>query len=892
VLLDGWSVFQVLSDLFACHAGALDLPVRPPFRNYVEWLRQQDDGPAERHWRRVLGDLVAPTPLPFDHLPADPHSTRSSQRVAVELSADESDRLYGFAKRHGLTPSTVVQGAWALLLSRYSTQRDVCFGSTVSGRPAELAGVDAISGIFINTIPVRVDVDGAAPVASWLRDLQDAQAESRRFEHISLPQLQAWSGVPGGVNLFDSALVFENYPIDDRAASAHGLRLRDLHAVETTNFPLSATIYPGQQLRIVLGYEPAVFEAATPRRLGTHLRVLLTGIVADPHRLVSDVPMLTDPERHRILVAWNDTANVAPRTTLPDLFERQVARTPDATAVVFDGASVTYAELNERANRLAHKLIAEGAGPERYVAIALPRSPEMVVALFAVLKAGAAYVPVDPGYPAERITFMLDDARPVLVLDDPDSVRATTGGSAANPTDRDRISPLSPANPAYVIYTSGSTGTPKGVVVTHRNVVALTAWAAAEFGAAELPHVVASTSLNFDVSVFEIICPLLVGGRIEVVRDLLSLAEHLAQGWTAGMVSGVPSVFSQLLTQSTAPVTADTVVLAGEALSARALHDVWDATSCTRIWNVYGPTEATVYALAWHAKAEDRARLPHAEAPPIGRPISNTQAYVLDATLRPVPPRVTGELYLAGHGLARGYLNRPGLTAQRFVANPFGAPGSRMYRTGDLVRWRDDGTVEYIGRTDHQVKIRGFRIELGEIEAVLGRHVSEAVVVERDKRLVAYVTPSDVDTFALRSALAATLPEYMVPSAFVVLDSLPLSPSGKLDRSALPAPDWNAGPQEEYVVPRTDTEEVLARIWSEVLDVARVGVEDNFFALGGDSIVSLHITSRVKAAFDVPVTPRDVLTARTVSALADLVEELVLRDLEQLALGDGNNEEV
>jgi non-ribosomal peptide synthetase component F len=341
------------------------VPDRPPFRDYVAWLREQDDVGAQKHWRSVLADMVAPTPLPFDRSPTDQHDTASSERHAVELSTAESADLYQFARTHRLTPSTVVQGAWALLLSRYSRSDDVCFGSTVSGRPTDLTGVDAMTGIFINTLPVRVAVNQSAPVARWLQDLQAAQAESRRFEHVPLTQLQAWSGILGGANLFESIMVFENYPIDDRAAVAHGVRLRELVAVETTNFPLSMTVYPGERLGVLLGYEPEMFDASTVERLGRHLRALLTGMVADPDRQVSDLPMLAAGERQQVLAEWNDTAVPNPPATLPQLLAARAALTPAATVVVFEGVRLSYRELNARANRLAHKLIAGGAGPER-----------------------------------------------------------------------------------------------------------------------------------------------------------------------------------------------------------------------------------------------------------------------------------------------------------------------------------------------------------------------------------------------------------------------------------------------------------------------------------------------------------------------------------------------
>jgi amino acid adenylation domain-containing protein/non-ribosomal peptide synthase protein (TIGR01720 family) len=866
VLLDGWSIFQVLNDVFARYADR-DVPERPPFRDYVEWLRAQDASQAEHHWRKVLADFTAPTPLPYDR-PAT-GIPRSSQQVSFELGERDSASLYEFAKRHRLTLNTVIQGVWAVLLSRYSGQRDVCFGATVSGRPAGLP--DGITGIMINTLPVRSDVDSARPAAGWLRDLQAAQTESRQYEHLPLSRLQACSGVPGGVELFDSILVFENYPID----AVHGLRITGMTAIEATNYSLSATVYPGPRLKIVFGYEPERFDRGTVQRLAGHLGVLLDQLVAGPQRPLGHLSMLTGAEQTQV-EEWNDTAVELPDTTVPALFETQVARTPDAVAVRHVDGDLTYAELNARANRLARVLIAKGVGPERTVALSLPRTPDLVIGALAVLKAGGGYVPVDPAYPPERQELILQDVRPVCVLD---SV-VDSSEDSANVTDADRTEPLRTKHLAYVIHTSGSTGRPKGVMVSHHNAVNLMNWAAATFSG-RLSHVLASTSLNFDVSVFEIFAPLVAGGSIELVQDLLVLAER---PWQGSLASGVPSVFANLLDGPGLDVDADVLVLAGEALPAKVFESLRKAVPGAQVVNAYGPTEATVYATAWQSD--------EAETPTIGRPVTNAQAYVLDGGLHPVPAGITGELFIGGEGVARGYLGRPGLTANRFLADPFGSDGARMYQTGDIVRRLPDGTIEYLGRADEQVKIRGFRIEPGEIETALTAHpgVASAVVIARSdggrKHLVAYVVSSgQLDTGELRSFLAGSLPEHMVPAVFVVLDQLPLTSNGKLDRRALPAPDWSGITGPDHVAPRTDTERAVVEIWAQVLGVERIGVHDNFFELGGDSIQSMLITARTNAAFDIALTPRDVMTARTAEALAGIVEEHILGQLERLAAG-------
>jgi amino acid adenylation domain-containing protein len=566
------------------------------------------------------------------------------------------------------------------------------------------------------------------------------------------------------------------------------------------------------------------------------------------------------------------------------LFERQVARTPHAPAVIGAAAELTYAELNERANRLARHLITLGAGPERLVAIAMPRSPDVIVAMFAVLKAGAAYVPVDPGYPAERISFMLADTSPVavlttaavakalpgelpvLVLDDPAMAAALDGQDGA-------ALPVAggPRDVAYVIYTSGSTGRPKGVMVEHAGAVSLACWAAEAFPGGELSRVLASTSLSFDVSVFEIFGTLTAGGCIEVVPNLLALAERGTAGpWQGSLISAVPSALAHVLATPGVRAHASVAALCGEALTGQVVAAIRAAVPGVRIENIYGPAEATVYATTYVVPENSAVTA----SPPIGRPLWNTRVLVLDERLGLVPAGVTGELYMAGIGLARGYLGRRGLTADRFVACPFGAPGERMYRTGDLGRWNQAGELEYLGRSDDQVKVRGFRIELGEVETVLAAQdgVAQSAVSVRedqpgDKRLVGYVVPEAgavLDPAGLREACARVLPGYMVPSAITVLGQLPLNANGKLDRKALPAPEYGAGGGRAPATPR---ERALCEVFAQVLGLEQVGVEDNFFDLGGHSLLAAVLVARLAGQLGVKISLRAFMSNSSVRAI-------------------------
>ncbi|MBY8883142.1 non-ribosomal peptide synthetase, partial [Actinacidiphila acidipaludis] len=890
IVMDGWSSPLVTGDLFALYGllaegGDPDgLPPVTPYRDYLAWLARQEREPAARAWRQALDGVTEPTLLAADAAGGAPAPAADH---FVSLPEELTGRLSALARRRGWTMNTLVQGAWGLLLAALTGRDDVVFGATVSGRPPELPGVETMVGLFINTLPVRVRTRPAETLDAFFTRLQDEQTALMDHQFLGLTDIQRQAGLG---TLFDTLVLFENFPADPAALNpvVAGVRVSGAGARDATHYPVTLAAMSGDRLVMRLSYRTDLYGEDDAAALTDRLVRIFEAVAEDSGRRVGTIDLLHPAERHRVLVEWNDTARELPSGPLAGLFEAQVARTPDAVALVHAGESLTYAETNARANRLAHHLIGLGVRPEQLVALALPRTADLLVAVLAVLKSGAGYLPLDLSYPADRVAYMLRDAAPAVVLtaaetagqlppdsttreirlDAPELRAALAALPAHDPTDADRVAPLRPANPAYVSYTSGSTGRPKGVVVQQDSVANLAACAIGEFGLERFRHVLFTTSLSFDISVFEIYGPLLCGGTVEVLRDLLALADQPADS-PATMVGGVQSALLHLVAQGEVAMSADTLVFSGEQVTAQGA-DVPPAFSSVRVADIYGPTEATVYATMWAGDAPLRG------APPIGRPLHNTRVYVLDAALRPVPVGVEGELYIAGVQVARGYLNRPSLSAERFVADPYGPPGSRMYRTGDVTRWAPDGQVEYVGRVDDQVKIRGFRIELGEIETVLAARedVARVAVVVRedtpgDKRLVAYVVAAagtTPDPAALRRHAAGSLPEYMVPSACVLLPELPLTANGKLNRRALPAPEISGGPGAR--APRTPQEEILCGLFAEILGATRVGTDDNFFDLGGHSLLATRLVSRVRSALGVELPIRALFEHPTPARLA------------------------
>ncbi|HEX8282849.1 MAG TPA: amino acid adenylation domain-containing protein [Pyrinomonadaceae bacterium] len=902
LLMDGWSTSLVFKEAFALYAALCEGrepesgPARP-FKNYIAWLQRQDAAAAESFWREHLKGFTAPTPLVLDRVPGRALSTEESyaEEFAV-LSPETVTALQALARRNQLTINTVVQGAWALLLSRYSGERDVAFGAVVSGRSSPLDGVESMVGLFINNLLTRVRVTPDAPVLDWLKGLQEQQVEARQFEHTPLSRVHAWSEVPNGERLFESILSFQNFPVSASLAGA-ARQFESIHTIEQSAYPLTLVCSLGEELHISVRYDRRSFDQPTAARIAGHLQTLLEAVVAEPARAISRLPFVTAPERELLLTDWSHTPSpAAPRSCVHELFEEQAALTPDAVAVEFMSERVTYAELNARANRLARHLRESGVGAETAVGLCVERSSELIVAMLGVLKAGGAYVPLDPQYPIERLTYMLADAGiNVLVTRKAflDAVPAYDGRAVCLDADAELIGARDAANLpcvttreslAYVMYTSGSTGRPKGVSVPHRGIVRLVRETAyAGFTSDEVFLQLAPAS--FDASTFEIWGALLNGGRLVVMPPHQPSLSEIGEAIRAAGVTTLwltSGLFNLMVDERLEDLkTLRQLLAGGDVLSAAHVEKFLAAAEGCRLINGYGPTENTTFTCC-HTVAAGAVE----GSVPVGRPIAHTQVYVLDEAFEPVPVGVAGELYVGGAGLARGYANAPALTAEKFVPHPHAAePGARLYKTGDRVRFLPDGCIEFLGRNDRQVKVRGFRVELGEIESALGRHeaVREVAVVARSagelgvKQLVAYVVVADGQTAtpaALRAHARELLPEHMAPAAFVLLDRFPLTPNGKLDLKALPAPEGTERePEEAYVAPRNAVEETIAGLWSQLLGAETVGVADNFFALGGNSIFAIQLLSRLNRAFGLELPLRLVYDSPTVAGLAGAVVE-------------------
>jgi len=888
MLMDGWSNTQLLGEVLQRYAGLAPNVGSGRYRDYIAWLQRQDRQDGNAFWTQQLSALQQPAIL-AQAVPRVAGVAAAQGEFSQALEARQTERLAAFARQQKVTVNTLVQAAWLLLLQRYTGQDCVAFGATVAGRPVELKGVEQQIGLFINTLPVIATVPGRSQVGDWLRVLQAHNLALREYEHTPLVDIQRLTG-QGSEALFDTLLVFENYPVSEALQQAPaGLRFSQVHNREQTNYPLALSVNLADTLSLHYRYSAPQFSAAAITTLHGHLQRLLLALVEDPQARVMDLSMLAAEERGQLLEGWNATARTYPlQQSVQALIEQQVERAPQATALLFAGQQLSYAELNAQANRLAHRLIEIGVGPDVLVGIAAERSLEMVIGLLAVLKAGGAYVPLDPEYPQERLSYMIEDSGIHLLLTQqhlheqlpvPASVEVLLleQDLSGYPTHNPDVD-VAGENLAYVIYTSGSTGKPKGAGNRHSALTNRLCWMQEAYGLDASDTVLQKTPFSFDVSVWEFFWPLMTGARLAIAgpgehRDPARLLQLIEQHQVSTL-HFVPSMLQVFLLDERVHEARSLkrIICSGEALQVDAQQQVFAKLPQARLYNLYGPTEAAIDVTHWTCREEG------SDTVPIGQPIANLATYILDPELGPVPAGVIGELYLGGEGLARGYHRRPGLTAERFMVSPFGN-GERLYRTGDLARYRPDGVIEYAGRIDHQVKIRGLRIELGEIEARLFEQaeVREAVVLAMDllgsQQLVGYVVPNaeGIDAEQLKARLKAHLPDYMVPSQWVFLDSLPLSPNGKLERKALPRPDVSQA-QQAYVAPQSELEQQIAAIWQDVLHVECVGANDNFFELGGDSIISIQVVSRARQQ-GIRFTPKNLFEHQTVRALASVAEQ-------------------
>jgi amino acid adenylation domain-containing protein len=908
ILSDGWTDSRLLGEWLACYAGETPYSALPEYGDYVRWLQRQDAGAAEAFWKSELAQHDGPTLLSEPGREAVDGARDGFEKIYTRLSADETAALQRFAQRERVTMNTLVQAAWALLLQRHTERDHVIFGATVAGRPATLPGSEDMMGLFINTIPVAVSARPHQPVGDYLRSVQERNLRAREYEHSALADIQRWAG-SAGRPLFDSIVVFENFPVDRamKQLDRFGLQFGEAAGGGLTGYAMDLQVTVGEVLEIEYCYARASFADAAVRAQRQQMEHLLRRMTTDAARPVGELGWLDAPLETAVL-ALGCTEHVraleaqagCDRTMVHRLIEAQARQRPDAIALLLGDDEMSYAQLNARANRLANHLGALGVGPDRLVGVALERSLDTIVALLAVLKAGGAYVPLDAAYPADRLAYMLSDSGAMLLVTQrsvlprlPETAVPQLLIDELAPGMLDALSDVDPRpavgvdNLAYVIYTSGSTGMPKGVAVTH-GPLAMHCLATADiYGLNSHSCELHFMSFSFDGAHERWLTPLCVGAGLALRDNELWTAEQTYEALHRYGVTtaAFPPAYLNQIADWAAPrddaPPVELYVFGGEAMPKAAYDKVRTHLKPRMLINGYGPTETVVTPLIWRTEASRTFDCAYA---PIGRPVGERTAYVLDADMQAVPEGVPGELYIGGYGLARGYLGRSALTAERFVADPFGGAGERLYRTGDLVRWMADGNVEYLGRVDNQVKVRGFRIELGEIEARLlaAQGVREAAVVTHDgaagRQLVAYVVADGGEVppqwpQQIRQQLGAQLPDYMVPSQVVALAKLPRLVSGKLDRRALPAPEAESTARV-HVPPSTPQAEQLAQIWQQVLGVAQVGETDNFFELGGDSLLSLKVIAQVRRLRDpkLDFKLRDLMRWPTIGSLLHAME--------------------
>ena len=896
IVSDGWTTGVIQNELFTLYeafcAGRssplAELPIQ--YADYCWWQRDFLQGEALQqqleYWRKNMQGAPAALDLPTDRPRLAVQGVQGGFLTSI-WPAEFSSALKAFSRREGVTLFMTLLSAFEVLLARYSGQRDLAIGTPIAGRTR--VETEPLVGLFLNTLPLRANLSGDPTVRQVLQGARETSLQAYANQDVPFEKLVEELQPERDLSrspLFQVMFILHNAPF--RIQTASGLTFGPLDlTTHFSKFDLTMIgLEYGDELRIGLEFNTELFDSSTIERMGQHLRNLLAAMMENPEAKVFELPLMQESERRTILTDWNDSARSwSVPQCFPKLFEARAERAPERTAVRFNGAGLSYADLNARANQLADFLRAAGVGPDVLVAVSLERSIEMLVATLAVMKAGGAYVPLDPEYPLGRIAFMLEDSGAKILLTQESLLGRSPAHGKTICIDRDwaAIAERPSANPAhdvkpsdlaYVIYTSGSTGKPKGVMIPHSALANFLLSMREAPGITESDVLLAVTTLSFDIAGLELYLPLIAGAAVEIASretagDPIRLGELIVQGG-ATMMQATPATWRMLIESGWKGHAGLKALCGGEGFPRDLANHL--LARCGSVWNMYGPTETTIWSSISKVEAGDAVV-------PIGRPIANTQLYVLDERLQPVPPGLTGELYIGGAGLAVGYLNRPELTAERFVTDPFAGSDARMYRTGDQARYRADGAVECLGRADSQVKVRGYRIELEEIENNLAEYpgVRQAVVAARedgpgDKRLVAYVIPAQQpapQAAELRAHLGNRLPQYMVPSAFVVLEKFPLTPNGKVDRRALPAPDRSrADAETAYVAPRTIFEQNLAAIWAEALNLTTIGVNDNFFDLGGHSLLLTRVRNEIERRMGVSVPIIELFRYPTIEALS------------------------
>ncbi|MDY7994278.1 amino acid adenylation domain-containing protein, partial [Paenibacillus polymyxa] len=898
ILMDGWCVALVTDEVFEAYFAAVEhrqpkLAPVTPYSQYIEWLEAQDVEAAASYWKDYLLGYDQQTSIPTGKVGVKADGAQF-EHILCDLGKDLTGRMEMVAKQHHVTPNTLLQTAWGLLLQKYNGSDDAVFGGVVSGRPADITGIENMVGLFINTIPIRIRSGAEDTFADMIRTNQQQALTSQDYETYPLYEIQALSEQKQ--DLINHIIVFENYPVEEQVeqlgeGAESDFEIRNAGMIEQTNYDFNLVVMPQEAMKIRFEYNAKLYDREAVERTQGHLIQLLEQVVAKPDIRVHELDMVSEQEREQILSVWGDTAVEYPSgQTIHGLFETQTAQTPEQAALFFEGEQLTYRELNTRANRLARTLRSQGVTKDRLVGLMTERSVDMIVGILGILKAGGAYVPIDPTYPEERIRYMLDDSGAKLLLTQnhlvdkaafDGNVLVLNGSQGVYHEDGSNLESLSgPNDLAYVIYTSGTTGQPKGVMLEHHGLCNLKTYFDQTLKIRTSDHALLFASYSFDAACWEIFQALFCGATLyvpttETILNYERFEQYMADHQIT--VAALPPTYAVYLEPERMP-NLRILFTAGSASSTELVYKWKDQVA---YYNGYGPTENSVATSIWPVSEDERA----GQLISIGRPVPNHRVYMVDVHGHLAPVGVAGELCVSGPGLARGYLDRPELTAEKFIPNPFAAGEAgyeRMYRTGDLARWMPDGNIEYLGRIDHQVKIRGYRIELGEVEAQILKveDVQEVIVLAQadeqgQNQLVAYyVAEREVSAGELRSLLGEELPNYMVPSYFIQLEQMPLTPNGKIDRKALPTPEGNLQSGADYVAPRTWVEVKLAQIWQDVLGLAQVGVKENFFEIGGHSLRATTLASKIHKELNKPLPLRSIFEAPTIEQLAAVMEGL------------------